>query len=865
MADVITRFKLETTQYDSKLRSASQQLSEYGRKAMAAGNEFNKFTQGQAEAARSFGNISTSATNAKDKIKELVGAYNEAAKAYNMLTKEQQQSDWGKALSASLVQLKGRIAEAKQELYGLDAAAKQVKSDMGGFDANKLMGGLAGKFGMSTAMFTGVGAAAAGAGVVFNAIKDNVQIAMGFEQSMSQLSSLTGMAGKDLDRLKEYAIELGSTTTLTASQVADAFRMIGSQQPQLLKSGEALKEVTKYAITLSEAAGIDLVTASQTLSTSINQMGGDSNNAARFVNVLAAASQKGAGDISWLGEAITKSATAAKAVGTDYEELVSNLEQLAKAGFDASTAGTALRSIIMNLEKQSNNEFKPSVVGLTTAFDNLGKAQLSIVQYQDIVGKMFASQAMALANAAGEARNMTDAITGTNIAEQQATTNVDNLSGAIKQLESAWEGLNLHINDSNGPITSFVNDLTTTVRQVDILATKIKGVIKDVPVIGSVLEAYGKYMAAFLNPGAAVGKLALDTFVGDPTAGGTSKFSQKDFLNKINKQVSTFDNRIFYTPPPKTKVPSDDNDDDKQDNSGSGNGRIPNAKAVASVFTPAEGSLPYLQNQLKAAQTLQSISPNVAEFDSWSMIIEELTRQIQIFKGEYKETFAPEGPAAGSINYQIEKVKELTDAWKNATNDTSRIVYAEQLKEQQEILDRMQGKEPKGDKTPAKESKTNESVLSLSQKMTGGIQSMVQGIEGLGVELPKGMSDIIGGIQTVTSILTGISALVSAIEIITAADAAIPFFAQGGVVRAANGFNGVVPGTHLSGDVTPILANAGETVLTAAQAGNINTMLQDAGRGGAEMQPYVNGEQIWLGLNNFLRRSGRGELVTARR
>ena len=36
-----------------------------------------------------------------------------------------------------------------------------------------------------------------------------------------------------------------------------AFRLIGSQQPQLLASGEALREVTKYAITLSEAAGID--------------------------------------------------------------------------------------------------------------------------------------------------------------------------------------------------------------------------------------------------------------------------------------------------------------------------------------------------------------------------------------------------------------------------------------------------------------------------------------------------------------------------------------------------------------------------------------------------------------------------------
>ena len=91
MADVITRFKLETTQYDSKLRDASKGLAEYTRQATQAGNEFGKFTQKNIEAARALGSITPSANNAKDKVKELVGAFNDAAKAYNSLTKEQQQ------------------------------------------------------------------------------------------------------------------------------------------------------------------------------------------------------------------------------------------------------------------------------------------------------------------------------------------------------------------------------------------------------------------------------------------------------------------------------------------------------------------------------------------------------------------------------------------------------------------------------------------------------------------------------------------------------------------------------------------------------------------------------------------------------
>ena len=465
MADSIVRLRVDSQEYDNKLKRATEGLRRYVDGCRKAGGTLEHVDDGVLEFTRSLSKMETVAGNTKGKLNEMTNAFTELTMEYNRMTDAEKNSQFGRSLNAELEQVKRNIISTKQELADIQGSLS------GGSGFKDILNGVAGKFGMSASMFTGVGAAVAGAAGAFKLLGDNINLAMNFEKSMSQLSSLTGMAGKDLDQLKEYAIELGSTSTLTASQVADAFRLIGSQQPQLLESGQALKEVTKYAITLSEAAGIDLQTAAQTLSTSINQMGGDSNNASRYVNVLAAASQKGAGDIAWLGEAITKSATAAKAVGTDYEELVANLEQLAKAGFDASTAGTALRSIIMNLEKQANNDFKPSVVGLTQAFENLGKANLDIVGYQQIAGKMFASQAMALANAAKEARNMTEAITGTNTAVDQAKTNTDNLDGALKSLSSAWEGLNLHINASSGALKDVVDWATELIRKLDGVAT----------------------------------------------------------------------------------------------------------------------------------------------------------------------------------------------------------------------------------------------------------------------------------------------------------------------------------------------------------------------------------------------------------
>ena len=127
MADVITRFKLETTQYDSALRDASKALSNYSKQAELAGKDFGKYTQSQVEAARALGNIATSATNTKDKVKELVSAYNDVAKAYNKLTEEQKQNDFGKAMASSLEQLQGRIKDAKAEMNSTGGILGQLK------------------------------------------------------------------------------------------------------------------------------------------------------------------------------------------------------------------------------------------------------------------------------------------------------------------------------------------------------------------------------------------------------------------------------------------------------------------------------------------------------------------------------------------------------------------------------------------------------------------------------------------------------------------------------------------------------------------------------------------------------------------
>ena len=754
-------------------------------------------------------------------------------------------------MTADVGQYDANIAKARRTLEGF----KQDNLSMGGV-MKQLSTNLVG----TASRFLGVTAAI---GALGSAIRDNIATARGFERSMSQLSSLTGMTGKDLETLKDYAIELGSSTTLSASQVADAFKLIGSQQPQLLSSASALKEVTEYAIRLSEAAGIDLATASQTLSASINQMGGDSNNAARYVNVLAAASQQGAGDIAWLGESITKAATAAKAVGTDYEELVANLEQLAKAGFDASTAGTALRSIIMNLEKQSNANFKPSVVGLTEAFGNLAKAQLDITGYQEIAGKMFATQAKVLAEAADASREMTAAITGTSTAEQQASTNTANLDGSLKSLASAWEGLNLHINSSNGLLKSAVDWLKDVVTWADRAFTSA-----------------GKVQArlAELNGGGNGEPTKVDSQIASITAAGDSRVAQMNAYNAVRYGYEGRVNELRTMIDNGGKMPGAGSGESRsvrwleQELAATEKMRDEFMARAAKILFPTEGS------------TTAAPSPV-------DTVIEEAAKTTKTTKTA-KEEYVP---LAGSIDAQVAKVKELQDAFNAAGSDGIRMGLLPQLKEAEQTLERMKNQssmwlDPSSISLPSvglpeikipeiddsqlekqramiKIAEQNAEAWTSAANAIGSVGSALQAIDDPAVKVAGLVAQAIATIaQTFAASLKGtftpwdwIAGAAAGTATMISTIAAIKQATAGSY---ANG--GVIGGTHFSGDMQLARVNAGELILNQAQQGVIASQLQQGNMfNNMNLTAVVSGEQLRLVIRNYNnRRKSSGEYVT---
>lgn len=311
-----------------------------------------------------------------------------------------------------------------------------------------------------------VGGFAGMAGVSF-AFMDMTQRTMEFEKSLSGLKSLTGLGAEEMEYLKNAAIKLGSTSTQTASQVVEAYKLIGSQQPELLKNKEALNEVTKQAIVLAEAAGMDVPSAAKALSGSINQMGESASVAGEYVNILAAASQAGSADIGYLSKAIEKSGGAASSVGIRYNELVAAIEAIAPKITEASEAGTNLRNIFLILESSSDKNLKPSVVGLSKALDNLAAKNLDATQMTKLFGRESVTAALALVNAKDQYNDYVRAITGTNTAIEQQRINNDNLAGSIKALSSEWEGFILTINKTSGVLKKTTDFITETLHVIN--------------------------------------------------------------------------------------------------------------------------------------------------------------------------------------------------------------------------------------------------------------------------------------------------------------------------------------------------------------------------------------------------------------
>ncbi len=181
---------------------------------------------------------------------------------------------------------------------------------------------------------------------------------------------------------------------------------------------------------------------------------------------------------------------------------------------------------------------------------------------------------------------------------------------------------------------------------------------------------------------------------------------------------------------------------------------------------------------------------------------------------------------------------------------------------------------------------SGEQTMGKIAKGVGALSQITGALQNMGVKLPDGVTKTIGvmqslisivqGVQTVISIFaTGsqtantvavglntaaVSALTTAL-IVNTASSVIPFFAHGGVARAANGFVG---GNSYSGDLMPVAVNSGELILNRAQQGNLASQLSGGAMGAIEVYGRISGEDIELASRRRSRRKFGTETTNSR-
>ena len=277
---------------------------------------------------------------------------------------------------------------------------------------------------------------------------------MEYEQAMADLVAITGIAGKELEEIGRVARKTGEESGLGATGAVNAFTLLASQI-QIDKIGlQGLMTLQKETITLAQAAGMDMVDAATAMAATINQFGLEATEANRVINVLAAGSKYGAAEISDLAQSFKVTGSTAAAAGLSVEQTAGALEVLSQSNLKGAEAGTALRNILLKMQTVLGIDFTKN--GLDDALAAL-QPKLDDVTY---LAKLFGAENIAAAQylitnaqAVGE---LTEQVTGTNVAQEQAAIRTDTAAEAYKRLQAKMDDVKISIFEATGALAPYI-------------------------------------------------------------------------------------------------------------------------------------------------------------------------------------------------------------------------------------------------------------------------------------------------------------------------------------------------------------------------------------------------------------------------
>ena len=636
-------------------------------------------------------------------------------------------------ITSALSKNKKAAEQAKKGLQGLSSSATAAQNSLSGLisafksgniltfgqniiGASTSLGGLTTAMGTATGAAGGLGAAlklalgpigliAAGVAGIAGVCVSAGKAASDLDKNLDGLQSLTGLDDSSMKEMSKAAVDMSKDFKASAGDIVDSFKLIGSQAPVLLKDQEGLKEVTAAANTLAEAGQIGVVDAAKAITTTMNQMDVSANEASGIINTLAAASQQGAADIAYLNTAFEKTGTQAKSAGMSYSDLAAAIETVAPKFSSADVAGSKLEALLLALSVQANDNFKPAVVGMSQALDNLAAAELTDAQMKNMVGASQISMLKALIDGKEQYKDFTQTLKGTNTAYEMMQQNNDNLEGTLTKLKSSWDALMISLGQSaliQGIISLFqifmdavrdcINYISELINElpglgngisiVDALGAVIKALTIPIKIVCEVVTAAASLIINSFNMIVATvqwvwNKLksimsdmgifkpiqqgltaVIDWFkkMIDYVLGLWNKFKKSIGMDvkEIKQKAIKLDDVPASTGNKKKKKKKKKKTDDPISNTGKGTGKKTKVKVEAEA---EEGSLDALKKKMSDLQKyLTSKNLSVVDIEKTKKQIEDLQKEI-----DKKEIELGIKPKPGSLEYIENEISKIND------------------------------------------------------------------------------------------------------------------------------------------------------------------------------------------------------------
>ena len=876
MADVISRLKLDSGEFDSKIKRAGQELMAYSEHCRNMGLEMGYANKDAKEFAKALGDMKTVSQTARGKLNELTEAFVNLKTMYNGMTDAEKQNTFGKELAASLEKLKGRINDAKKELSDID---KELGKTRQAEDSNKSgIEALTSALGINVKSLIGWGTALAAGKAALDVAKDaffaseatvdewgrvvdsskslyegfltalNTGDISGYLSRIDEIVSAARTAYNELDRL-------GTMKTIQAPKVS-AQQTENERIRSMIQTGRYIAPIDgrrNAVFNGREMQNGDKLTAGQIRALE-KQLQNGMQNVVKLVG----------NEVKQTGKAIDAVyERQAKELGISLKEFrkgTSSMEEFDKrmAGYDKYQQWREQHTTI---DQQSGRE----IVARGNPYAEYGKwgtfrvdgdrynQLVQLIQQRD----QQAAQAYGMQSQAYRTMNRAEGFT---VSKLMGNGGKGGKGGKTDKNLDDEQKVQAKINDllkealtadahRQGEIRQQVAELQKQQEKYNDIKNLAQGILpKDKEAVftidGQLSEETKKNLRDIEN-------VTIDDKAMTVTA-DTQEAMQK--VQELIGQVSTttLQMKVKAQPVEMSTGLSGFNEQTISAWTAMMKSDLQKADLGSALYSSLTHNMEDMSRLTTTVQDAIKLGLKIPQEDVQEM-----------FEAIFDRGTLPDDLYAGMIQKFIDEFKERTGKDLQVGENGSMSTGKDKKND-----DRSTNKLLKlNEETGKYEAKANE----LLSTMSGGIQNITNGLESLGIEIPAELKSVLGGMQSISAILTGIATTVLAIQAITTADAIIPFAGGGIVGRAASG---MLVGSHMSGDNLrmPVMdgsggfigVNDGEVILNRAQVGNLASQLEGGGIGNLHLETIISAEDIRVVLKNNGRRTGRGEYITSR-